>query len=261
MATDTTLFSGGLKGAEAEFGAQAEKYGLEEVNFTFEGHKIERTRGVRTLTAAELMRKDVSVSYVSSLLGREFSDAGRIRRVLQTIMHQVDSGLEVFVIGVIQDDGTVKGRHRLGRRVRQNLQQAPVRVRPGQKLLEHLEGRRLGGSRRPGRHPKEIYRNRHPLPRRKRQAGHRRPVRPFVRIASATRPPAAREPFKERFSGLSKPFYWCLWRSDDSPKIPIKSFLKPPEAFLYSFFICAYQSLESSNSWLMRPTILCGSER
>ena len=109
MATDTTLFSGGLKGAEAEFGAQAEKYGLEEVNFTFEGHKIERTRGVRTLTAAELMRKDVSVSYVSSLLGREFSDAGRIRRVLQTIMHQVDSGLEVFVIGVIQDDGTVKG--------------------------------------------------------------------------------------------------------------------------------------------------------
>ena len=33
---DCTLFSGGAKGAEAEFGAQAEKVGVEEVNFTFD---------------------------------------------------------------------------------------------------------------------------------------------------------------------------------------------------------------------------------
>ncbi len=36
--SDYTLFSGGHKGAEAEFGKQAEKHGVNEVNFSFEGH-------------------------------------------------------------------------------------------------------------------------------------------------------------------------------------------------------------------------------
>jgi hypothetical protein len=34
---DCILFSGGAAGAEAEFGACAERHGVEEVNFTFEG--------------------------------------------------------------------------------------------------------------------------------------------------------------------------------------------------------------------------------
>ncbi|MFZ5810441.1 MAG: hypothetical protein ACOY4F_00180 [Thermodesulfobacteriota bacterium] len=104
-----TLFSGGAQGAEAEFGRQAERYGVQEVNYTFEGHKIERTRGLRVLTLEELARKDVSLSYVSKLLNRNFSNAPHIRMVLRTIMHQVDSGLEVFVVGTIHEDGTVTG--------------------------------------------------------------------------------------------------------------------------------------------------------
>ncbi len=47
--TEAILFSGGAQGAEAEFGACAERYGIEEVNFTFDGHKIARHRGVRVL--------------------------------------------------------------------------------------------------------------------------------------------------------------------------------------------------------------------
>ena len=39
---DCILFSGGAAGAEAEFGALAERYGIDEVNFTFEGHQIVR---------------------------------------------------------------------------------------------------------------------------------------------------------------------------------------------------------------------------
>ena len=35
---DCILFSGGAAGAEAEFGACAERHGIEEVNFTFDGH-------------------------------------------------------------------------------------------------------------------------------------------------------------------------------------------------------------------------------
>ena len=105
----STLFSGGAQGAENEFGVQAEKCGLSEVNFTFEGHKIERTRGLRVLTQEELSRKDVSLTYVSKLLNRSFTNAPQMRKVLQVIMYQVDAGLEVFVIGAIQEDGTVKG--------------------------------------------------------------------------------------------------------------------------------------------------------
>ncbi|MEF2145952.1 MAG: hypothetical protein V3573_10935 [Desulfovibrionaceae bacterium] len=109
QAMTSTLFSGGAQGAEAEFGRMAEKYGLEEVNFTFEGHKIERSRGLRVLTQEELVRKDVSLSYVSKLLNRNFTNAVLMRKVLQTIMYQVEAGHEVYVIGTILDDGTVKG--------------------------------------------------------------------------------------------------------------------------------------------------------
>ncbi|CCH48216.1 hypothetical protein [Pseudodesulfovibrio piezophilus] len=104
-----TLFSGGAQGAENQFGKLAEYYGLAEVNYTFEGHRIERTRGVRVLTNEELTRKDVSLTYVAKLLNRKFTNAEKMRKVLQTIMHQVESGHEVFVVGTIQEDGTVKG--------------------------------------------------------------------------------------------------------------------------------------------------------
>lgn len=104
-----TLFSGGAQGAENQFGKLAEYYGLSEVNYTFEGHRIERTRGVRVLTDEELTQKDVSLTYVSKLLNRKFTNAEKMRKVLQTIMWQVESSQQVFVVGVIQEDGTVKG--------------------------------------------------------------------------------------------------------------------------------------------------------
>src|SRR5947209_10113387 len=52
--SESILFSGGAPGAEAEFGACAERHGIEEVNFTFEGHNIQRHRGVRMLNLEEL---------------------------------------------------------------------------------------------------------------------------------------------------------------------------------------------------------------
>lgn len=107
--SEYTLFSGGAPGTEAEFGHMAEKYGLQEVTFTFEGHKVEHSRGLRFLTAEELKRKDVSLSYVSRLLNRTFTNAPLMRSILQTIMYQVDSANEIYVIGTIMDDNTVKG--------------------------------------------------------------------------------------------------------------------------------------------------------
>ena len=103
------LFSGGAAGTEDFFGIQAEALGLEEVNFSFEGHQIERARGVRVLTNDELCLKDVSMTYVARLMGREYTRAPIFRKVLQSICWQVSSGQEVIAIGTIQEDKTVSG--------------------------------------------------------------------------------------------------------------------------------------------------------
>ena len=96
-------------GTEQFFGAQAEAWGIEEVNYSFDGHQIDRKRGVRVLTSEELALKDVSLTYVSRLMGREFTKAPLFRKVLQSICWQVSSGQEVVVVGNIQPDQTVKG--------------------------------------------------------------------------------------------------------------------------------------------------------
>ena len=107
--SDCILFSGGAPGAEAQFGTCAERHGVEEVNFTFEGHKIERHRGVRVLNHEELLSGDVSLAYVSRLMNRRYTEGPTLRKVLQTLWFQVNNGQEIYVIGSVQDDGTVRG--------------------------------------------------------------------------------------------------------------------------------------------------------
>jgi hypothetical protein len=85
---DVILYSGGATGAEAEFGVNAERFGIDEVNFTFEGHNRIRQRGLRVLTREELKNGDVSLEYLSRL---------------------INNGQEVYVIGEILADKTVKG--------------------------------------------------------------------------------------------------------------------------------------------------------
>ena len=103
------LFSGGASGTEAEFGANAERLGIEEVNFSFEGHNHVRTRGLRILNHEELASGDVSLTYVSKLMHRRYSEGPTLRKVLQTIWYQINQGQEIFVVGEILDDDTVKG--------------------------------------------------------------------------------------------------------------------------------------------------------
>jgi hypothetical protein len=107
--SDYILFSGAAAGAEAEFGACAERHGIEEVNFTFDGHKDVRARGIRVLNHEELQAGDVSLEYVSRLMHRRYTEGPMIRKVLQTLWYQVNNGQEIYVIGVILEDGTVRG--------------------------------------------------------------------------------------------------------------------------------------------------------
>lgn len=108
-AADCILYSGAASGAEAAFGAAAERHGVAEVNFTFDGHRDARNRGIRVLTNEELVHGDVSLTYVSRLMNRSYKDTPLFKKVLQTIWHQVNNGQEIFVVGKILDDKTVKG--------------------------------------------------------------------------------------------------------------------------------------------------------
>jgi hypothetical protein len=107
--SECILFSGGAPGAESGFGECAERYGIEEVNFTFDGHQIERRRGIRVLNHEELLAGDVSLEYVSRLMRRRFAEGPLIRKILQTLWYQVNNGQEIFVVGTIVSDDTVRG--------------------------------------------------------------------------------------------------------------------------------------------------------
>ena len=105
-----TLYTGGAAGSEVAFGETAAAYGVQEVAFTFEGHLQQRTVGRQELTPGELAMGDVSLTYVSRRLNRSYRDSGGlIRGVLQTLWHMVNRAHQVFVIGAILPDGTVKG--------------------------------------------------------------------------------------------------------------------------------------------------------
>jgi len=108
-ANKCTLYSGGLKGAETVFGEAAEKYFVKEVVYTFEVHKLSREKNVQVLSKEDLVRGDISMELASKMLHRTYYETEKIRKVLQTIFHMVNSGYQIFVIGSIQEDGSVKG--------------------------------------------------------------------------------------------------------------------------------------------------------
>lgn len=103
------FYSGGNEGAEAEFGRQAERYAIREINFTFEGHTPARKRGLTLLSPEALKRGAISMEIVSLRMGRSYSRETHIRKVIQSIFHMVNMGHQVFSVGVIQPDKTVMG--------------------------------------------------------------------------------------------------------------------------------------------------------
>jgi hypothetical protein len=109
LPAECTLVSGGAQGAECAFGECAEAWGLRELHFTFEGHLPVRRRGLRVLSEGEMSAGDVSLLYVSRRLNRSYRDGSHVRKVLQSLWHQVRSAETVFVVGMIQDDDTVMG--------------------------------------------------------------------------------------------------------------------------------------------------------
>lgn len=106
---EVQFFSGGLKGAEQAFGECAEKFGITETTFNFEGHTLARDKNTIVLSEVELARGDVSMEIVATMLGRRYSNTETIRKVFQVIFHMINKGYQVFAVGWIQPDKTVKG--------------------------------------------------------------------------------------------------------------------------------------------------------
>jgi hypothetical protein len=108
-AVQCTLYSGGATGAEATFGELAELYGLQEVNFSFEGHNQARAAGRRVLDARALAASDLSLNTVAHRLRRHWEATDTLRKILQSQWHVVANARQLFVVGSIQPDGTVHG--------------------------------------------------------------------------------------------------------------------------------------------------------
>ncbi len=103
------LYSGALKGAEETFGKCAQKYGIQETNFSFEGHVCARDENITLLSDEELEKGNVSMAIVSERMGRRYARGNKIRKVFQLIFHMVNRGYQVIAVGWIQPDKTVKG--------------------------------------------------------------------------------------------------------------------------------------------------------
>jgi KaiC/GvpD/RAD55 family RecA-like ATPase len=104
-----TLLSGGAQGSEVAFGEAAERWGVAETHYSFAGRETVRKRGVVELTEEELEHGGVSDAYIKAQLQRSFPKTTMFQRILKSIWHQVATAGEVFVIGEIQEDNTVKG--------------------------------------------------------------------------------------------------------------------------------------------------------
>lgn len=104
-----TFYSGGHAGAETFFGECAEKWSVNEVTFSYEDHNIKREKNVEMLTDEQLRQGDISMEIVSQHMNRQYHSAEKIKRVVQSIYHMVNRGSQIFAVGVILDDDTVKG--------------------------------------------------------------------------------------------------------------------------------------------------------
>ena len=107
--TECTYYGGGHRGTEAAFGELAEQFGVKEVNYSFDGHQPAREKGLVLLSPEDLEKGDISMEIVSLRMQRKYAHANKIRKVFQAIFHMVNDGLQIFAVGWIQPDDTVKG--------------------------------------------------------------------------------------------------------------------------------------------------------
>ena len=166
------------------------------------------------LNHEELQAGDVSLEYVSKLMNRRYTDSPTLRKILQTLWYQVNNGQEIYVIGVILDDGHVRGGTGWGAEFAK-LCNKPLFVFDQEKDA-WFEWTGTDWKNRDGDAPRitpsPLHRHRHPGDRRQRQARDRRVVREVLRLTGgaisgspASRPPAAPRRSPDRWQPCAAP--------------------------------------------------------
>ena len=107
--TFCTLLSGGSAGAEKIFGETAEKWDVKEIHYTFEGQPVARDKRLVVLNEAQLREGDFNIEEVRERVACNVPDTPLFRKVLQTIWHEVHGAHQVFIVGVIMEDNSIKG--------------------------------------------------------------------------------------------------------------------------------------------------------
>ena len=104
-----TMYAGGHRGTEEYFGKSAEKWGMQEVTLNFDGHDINHERGLRMLSDEELSRGGVSPDIITKRMERSFAKTTFMQKIFQVQFHIINSGYQVFAVGWLLSNGTVKG--------------------------------------------------------------------------------------------------------------------------------------------------------
>ncbi len=104
-----TMYTGGHKGTEEYFGKSAEKHGIQEITFNFEGHEVSRDNGLKILSDEELSRGGVSPEIIEKRMERLFAKTPLMQKIFQVMFHIVNNGYQVFAVGWLLSNGTVKG--------------------------------------------------------------------------------------------------------------------------------------------------------
>jgi len=110
-----TLYTGGHKGTEEYFGKSANTWGIREVTFNFEGHDIRRSQGLRMLSDEELANGAVRPEIIKKRMERSFATTPTMQKIFQVLFHIVNNGYQVFAVGWLLTNGTVKGGTGWGR--------------------------------------------------------------------------------------------------------------------------------------------------
>ena len=104
-----TVYTGGHRGTEEYFGKSAEKRGITEVTFNFEGHEISRSNGLIILTDDELARGGESSEIIEKRMERSFARTPIMQKIFKVMFHIINNGYQVFAVGWLLSNGTVKG--------------------------------------------------------------------------------------------------------------------------------------------------------
>ena len=101
------LFSGGAKGADAEFGKEAKIAGFQVIHWSFSGHATEGKESFRRLLSKDVLEKaDVHLKRASTSLCRSMPKSPYTKKLLRRDLFQVYYADCIYAVSYIDENDT-----------------------------------------------------------------------------------------------------------------------------------------------------------